>query len=69
VTADLAEALVPIAARLVATVHDEGPRAVAKLLRKVPDGRHDALAVVLAAMVNPNRSPRELLAWTESLNP
>jgi hypothetical protein len=66
VTAELAESLVPIAVRLVATVRDEGPRAVVKILRKVPGGRHDALAVVLAAMVDPDATPAELLAWTEA---
>lgn len=60
----LAEHLVPIAARLVGTVRDEGADAVADLLREVPGGRFDALSVVLAAMVDPDRTPRELLAWT-----
>lgn len=61
---DLAEQLVPVAARLVACVHDEGPQAVAAALASVPDGRLDALAVVLAAMVDPDARPSELLAWT-----
>lgn len=62
---DLAEQLVPVAARLVATVHDEGPQAVAEALAQVPGGRLDALAVVLAAMVDPDARISELLAWTQ----
>lgn len=61
---DLADALVCTAGRLVATVHDEGPDAVARVLADVPEGRCDGLAVVLAAMVDPERSLAELLAWT-----
>lgn len=59
-----ADALVPLAAELVGVVRDYGPDDVAEVLARVPDGRHDALAVVLAAMVDPDSSPRELLAWT-----
>lgn len=60
----LTDTLVPIAAQLVGTVRDYGPEDVAAVLARVPDGRHDALAVVLAAMVDPDATPRELLAWT-----
>lgn len=63
-TADLADALVPIAAELVGTIRDYGPEDTAEILARVPDGRLDALAVVLAAMVDPDRTPAELLAWT-----
>lgn len=73
--ADYADALVPLAARLVGAVHDEGPEATAEALAAVralpaPDGVNpdDALAATLAAMVDPTRSPRELLAWTETLD-
>jgi DNA-binding NarL/FixJ family response regulator len=59
-----AEALVPLAAELVGTVRDFGPDAVAAVLARVPANRHDALAVVLAAMVDPDQSPSNLLAWT-----
>lgn len=62
---ELVDALVPIAAELVGTVRDYGPADVAAVLARVPAGRHDALAVVLAAMVDPDRTPAELLAWTE----
>lgn len=65
------ETVVPLAARLVATVHDEGPDATDAVLDAInavpaPDEvRADAaLAVILAAMVDPNRSPHDLLAWT-----
>jgi hypothetical protein len=60
----LADALVPIAARLVGTVREYGPDDVRAILETVPDGRYDALAVVLAAMVDPDSSPKELLGWT-----
>jgi hypothetical protein len=61
---ELADALIPIAAELVGTVRDYGPADVAAVLARVPDGRHDALAVVLAAMVDPDATAGELLAWT-----
>lgn len=56
--------LIPLAAELVATVRDYGPDDVAVVLARVPNGRHDALAVVLAAMVDPDQKPSRLLAWT-----
>jgi hypothetical protein len=59
-----ADSLVPIAAELVGTVREFGPDDVAAVLGRVPAGRFDALAVVLAAMVDPDSTPRELLAWT-----
>jgi DNA-directed RNA polymerase specialized sigma24 family protein len=61
----LADELVPIAAELVGTVRDYGPADVAAVLARVPQGRHDALAVVLAAMVDPDARPHQLLAWTQ----
>jgi hypothetical protein len=60
---DVAESLVPVACRLVGAVHDDGPADVARALADVPPDRMPALAVVLAAMVNPDRSPADLLAW------
>lgn len=72
--ADYAEALVPLAMRLAATVHDEGPDAVRGVLHAIrleprPDGVDpwQALAVVLAGMVDPDRTASELLAWTEAI--
>lgn len=64
-TGALVDDLVPLAAQLVGTVRDYGPEDVAAVLARVPEGRHDALAVVLAAMVNPDASPADLLAWTD----
>jgi len=61
----LTDKLMPIAAELIGCVHDYGPAEVAAVLARVPDGRHDALAVVLAAMVDPDRPARELLAWVD----
>ena len=61
----LAEALVPLAAELVGTVRDYGPSDIADVLARVPEGRHDALAVVLAAMVDPDARPHQLLAWVD----
>jgi len=65
-TPDQATSLVPLAAELVGTVREHGPDDVAAVLARVPDGRHDALAVILAAMVDPDATVRELLAWTDS---
>jgi DNA-binding NarL/FixJ family response regulator len=62
--AQLADELIPIATQLVATVRDYGPADVAAVLAQVPHGRYDALAVVLAGMVDPDRTPAELLAWS-----
>jgi len=61
---DLAGELVPHAAQLVAAVRDEGPDVVQALLAATPGGRVDALAVILAGMVDPDRTVRSLLAWS-----
>ena len=61
----LVDACVPLAAELVMTCRDEGPDAIADVLARVPDGRLDALAVVLAAMVDPDAHLGDLLAWTD----
>lgn len=63
---ELVAQLVPIAARLVGAVRDYGPEEIAAVLARVPDGRHDALAVVLAAMVDSTRTPQQLLAWVDA---
>lgn len=72
--ADYAEALVPYAMRLVATVHDEGPDAVRDVLAEVrlepgldQVDPWQALAVVLAGMVDPEKKASELLGWTKSI--
>lgn len=64
-TQQLTDELLPIAAELIGCVHDYGPAEVAAVLARVPDGRHDALAVVLAAMVDPDASTADLLAWVD----
>lgn len=53
------------AQRLVYAVHECGPEATAAILE--PLDRQDlyALAVTLAAMVDPEKRPSELLAWCE----
>lgn len=56
--------LAPIAAELVGSIRDYGPDQAAQVLERVPEHRHADLAVVLAAMVNPDASPAQLLAWT-----
>ncbi|HEY6014323.1 MAG TPA: hypothetical protein VIU37_09955 [Candidatus Limnocylindrales bacterium] len=61
--ADLAESLVPVAAQLVGAVHDDGPGEVGRILSAVDPGHLPGLAVVLAAMVDPDASAAELLAW------
>lgn len=59
-------ALVPIAAELVGTLRDYSLEDVDAVLARVPESDHAALAKVLAAMVDPDASVRDLLAWTKS---
>jgi hypothetical protein len=61
---DLAEDMLPVAARLATIVHgDGGPEDVAQVLG-VLDGREkDALIVVLAGLADPDRPVAELLGW------
>ena len=63
VRGDLAEAMVPLAAALIGAVHDEGAEQVARVLSVVAPENLPALCVVLAAMVDPDMSPGDLLAW------
>ena len=55
--------LAPVAAELVGTVRDYGPDDIRNVLDQA-DGRLEHLAVVLAAMVDPDKTPAELLDWT-----
>ncbi|MCO1575004.1 helix-turn-helix domain-containing protein [Crossiella sp. SN42] len=66
--------MVPLAARIVAAVHDDGPdelrEALGRALAVTPAAGVDpyvTLTVILAAMVDPARSPQQLLAWTGPL--
>lgn len=66
---DRAEQMVPVAARLVGAVHDDGPATVARIIATVTPENTPALLVVLAAMVDAEQSPGTLLAWVDaSLN-
>ena len=64
--ADLAEALVPVGLSLAYTVHSEGPPAVTREIAGVPATHLRALAVVLAAMDDLDRTPQELLGWVDA---
>lgn len=59
----LAQRMVPLAAELVCAVHDHDADAVADVMER---RRCDlpAVAVVLAAMVDPDRTTEETLAWS-----
>lgn len=60
---DLAESLVPVATQLVGAVHDDGAGAVARVLCGIHPDHLPALAVVLAACVDPDSTLDELLGW------
>lgn len=60
---DLAEAMLPAAAALVAAVHDGTRVEVGRVLNVIAPENLHALAVVLAAMADPDKSIADLLAW------
>lgn len=60
---DLAEAMLPAAAALIAAVRDGTRAEVGRVLSVIAPENMHALAVVLAAMVDPDRSIADLLAW------
>lgn len=69
-----AEDLLPLTMRLIAAVHDDGPNAIAEAfaaIRALPAPERvdpdDALAVALAAAVDPTRTRGELWGWTNTL--
>lgn len=75
---DLVEELLPIATRLVEAVRDEGPDVVRDVLLSlptetrarldaVPGGVMGVFAIVLAGMVSPDATLRQLLGWTETM--
>lgn len=60
----LAWSLVPVAMDLAAIVHGEGDvESVAELLADLSEAERHALPVVLAGMVDVDRTPQELLGW------
>lgn len=59
----LVEGLVPTAVSLVATLRDYGPDEVAGILDRLSKGHLYRLSIVLAAMVDPDARPADLLAW------
>lgn len=60
---DQAERLVGVALDLAILVRDEGPEAIASFLGRLTGGDRYRLLTVLAAMVDVDRTPEELLAW------
>lgn len=60
---DLAESLIPVAASLIGAVHEGGPVEVERVLSILAPENLPALAVVLAAMVDPDRPMSALLGW------
>lgn len=60
----IASELVPLAAQLVGTLRDYSPEDVAAILDPLPESHLYRLTIILAAMVDPDASPSELLAWT-----
>jgi hypothetical protein len=61
--ADLAAAMVPVATELAFLVRTESPEAVQQHLATVDPAHFPALAVVLAAMVDIEKTKEELLSW------
>ena len=60
----LAERLVPVAGELAVLVHGEGDREeIGEFLGGYSEASKDALLVVLAGMVDTDRTPQELLGW------
>lgn len=59
---DLAERLVPVAAELAARVRDEDRQSLGDFLAQYTRAERDALLIVVAAMVDVDRTPAELLA-------
>lgn len=66
---EIAVAAVKVAAHLIVAVRDEGPDTVAQVLATAPEGRVDAVAIALAAMIDPDTSIARSLAWTELMAP
>jgi hypothetical protein len=63
--ADLAQELIREAAYLAMAVRDRDPADIAQRLRGLTRHELEALAVVLAAMVDPDRSVHQALGWID----
>lgn len=63
--ADLAQALIPEAAYLAMAVRDRDPADIAQCLAGLTRHQLEALAVVLAAMVDPERTLQDALGWID----
>lgn len=70
---DLAEQLLPVAARLACIVHgDGGPRDIQQIIARLTPHERDALLVVLAGLVDPDQPAQDALgylAWDEHGRP
>lgn len=63
---DLAEAMLPVAANLAVLVHgDGGPEDVSEVLAGLDDAQRNALIVVLAGLVDPDRPLGAVLGWLD----
>lgn len=56
--------LAPVAARIVGTLRDYDLADVHQIVARVPDEKRTDLILLLAAMVDPDQTPAELLEWT-----
>lgn len=56
--------LAPLAAELVGCLRDYGPDDTAAVLARIPHDQHEDFVLVLAAMIDPDQHPGELLDWT-----
>lgn len=65
----LIDQCLPIVLALVTAVRDEGPEGVQAIYDRVPADGMPTMLVLLAAMVDDQRTPEELLAWTEFNKP
>lgn len=63
---DLAEAMLPVAANLAMLVHgDGGPEDVRDVLDGLDDSQRNALIIVLAGLVDPDRPMGAVLGWLD----
>lgn len=65
----IAEELVPLAVELAIGVREHGVEEIDVLLGRIPEGKAEALIVVMAAMIEPDASAKALLGWTDGLLP